>query len=115
MLLDLLLRFAIGGLVVSAFAVICHVVKPKVFAGIFGAAPSVSLATLGLTYHRNGALYAAAEGRSMIVGAIALALYSITVSYTLLDREWNAALVTVASWALWLAVAFGIWGVFPRG
>jgi hypothetical protein len=37
------------------------------------------------------------------------------VSYTLLDREWNAALVTVASWALWLAVAFGIWGVFPRG
>jgi len=45
----ILLRFLIGGLVVSVFAVISDIVKPKSFAGLFGAAPSVALATIGLT------------------------------------------------------------------
>ena len=42
------------------------------FAGLFGAAPSVALATLGLTIVTDGKFYAAAEGRSMIAGAIAV-------------------------------------------
>ena len=47
---EMLLRFAIGGSVVSLFALLGEVLRPKSFAGIFGAAPSrFALATLGLT------------------------------------------------------------------
>ena len=46
---ELFLRFAIGGIVVSAFAVLGDSFKPKSFAGLFGAAPSLALATLALT------------------------------------------------------------------
>jgi hypothetical protein len=49
-LLDYLLRFAAGGLIVSAFAVLGDVLRPKSFAGLFGAAPSVALATLSLAF-----------------------------------------------------------------
>jgi len=44
---QLLARFLIGALVVSAFAVMGDLLKPKGFARLFGAAPSVALATLG--------------------------------------------------------------------
>ena len=56
---DILIRFLIGGLVVSAFAAFGDMFKPKSFAGLFGAAPSVALATLGLTIASQGKLYAA--------------------------------------------------------
>lgn len=41
--------FLAGGLVVLAFAVMGDILLPKSFAGLFGAAPSVVLVTLGLT------------------------------------------------------------------
>ena len=44
--------------------------KPKSFAGLFGAAPSVALATLALAVHKHGPAYGSIEGRSMILGAI---------------------------------------------
>jgi hypothetical protein len=46
---EALIRFMIGGIFVSVFAVLGDVLKPKRFAGLFGAAPSVALATLILT------------------------------------------------------------------
>jgi len=66
-------RFFIGGLAVSLFAVLADVIRPKSFAGLFGAAPSIALATLVLTVSERGASFAAAEGRSMMVGGVALA------------------------------------------
>src|ERR1700687_4243106 len=41
--------FFVRGVVVSLFAILGDPLKPKSFAGLFGAAPSVALATLGLT------------------------------------------------------------------
>jgi hypothetical protein len=70
-MLQLLFRFAVGGLMVSLFAVSADLLKPKSFAGLFGAAPSVALATLSLTIWKDGKSYAALEARSMIVGAVA--------------------------------------------
>jgi hypothetical protein len=64
-----LVRFFSGGIIVCAFAIIGDGLKPKSFAGLFGAAPSVALATL--TVMSDGASYAANEGRSMMAGAIA--------------------------------------------
>ncbi len=53
---DILLRFVIGGTVVSLFPVLGDLFKPKSFAGLFGAAPSV--AALGLTIAKHGGAYA---------------------------------------------------------
>jgi hypothetical protein len=61
---EILLRFAIGGVVISSFALLGDLLKPKSFAGLFGAAPSVALAALGLTVAGEGRGYAATEARS---------------------------------------------------
>ena len=39
------LRFVVGGVVVSAFSMLGDILRPKSFAGLFAAAPSVALAT----------------------------------------------------------------------
>ena len=46
---------------VSIFALIADVLRPKGFAGLFAAAPSIALATLGLTVASEDKLYAAVK------------------------------------------------------
>ena len=108
------MRFLIGGLVVSAFAAVGELLRPQSFAGIFGAAPSVALATLGLTLLTRSGAVAALEGRSMLAGAIALGCYNLWVGRLLLRRRGRALLCAGGSWLLWLAVAFGLWAAFLR-
>jgi hypothetical protein len=114
MMIELIVRFIIGGLVVCVFAVIGDVFRPKTFAGIFGAAPSVALATLGLTFAVKGAAYAGTEGKSMLVGAIAFLVYSVIVGRILLSRKANSLVTTGTMWLAWGAVAFGLYGVVLR-
>ena len=45
-MLDILLRFLVGGIAVSAFAALGDALRPRTFAGLFGAAPSIALATI---------------------------------------------------------------------
>ncbi len=112
---ELLLRFIVGGLIVSAFAVIGDIIRPKSFAGIFGAAPSVALASLGLAFVAHGGEHAAIAARSMILGAVALGVYALLMWHILLRHDWNTAVAAGASWAIWLAVAFSLWAVVIRG
>jgi hypothetical protein len=111
---ELLVRFLIGGVVVSAFALLADVFKPKSFAGLFGAAPSVALATLGLTVATAGACYAATEAGSMIAGTIAFFAYASLVSWTMMRYRLKAVSVTVCSIPLWFGVAFGLWYVWLK-
>jgi hypothetical protein len=101
-------RFLIGGAVVSAFTMLADVLRPKSFAGLFGAAPSVALATLGLAVHQNGTNYAALQSLSMVAGAIALAIYSVIVCHLLIRAHLRALSATILSLAVWLIVAFGL-------
>lgn len=112
---EYLIRFVIGGVVVSAFAVLGTVLKPKTFAGIFAAAPSVALATLGMTIAKQGGDYAATEGQSMMVAAIALGLYSLLVSWLTDAKRWHALLSTGASLAVWFGIALGLWKLLLGG
>ena len=66
---EILLRAMVGGVVVSAFALLGDWLKPKSFAGLFGAAPSVALATMILTVMKQGKGYASVEARSMLLGS----------------------------------------------
>jgi hypothetical protein len=100
-MLEFVLRFVAGGIAVSAFAVFGDALRPKSFAGLFGAAPSIALATLAITLSKEGAGFATVEGRPMIIGAFARAGYS-----------WVACLLLkkfmVSSWvATWRPSSFG--------
>lgn len=106
---QLLLRFLIGGAVVSSFALLGDVVRPKSFAGIFGGAPSVALATLALTIHAKGAEYTATEARSMVIGAVAFVIYAWVACRWMLKGQASVAMVTVAGLGLWLAMALAGW------
>ena len=66
----MLTRMVVGGLVVSAFALLGDLLKPKSFAGLFAAAPSVALATMVLTVLEDGKKFVSMEARSMLVGAV---------------------------------------------
>lgn len=107
-------RFLIGGVIVSVFAVLGNLFKPKSFAGLFGAAPSVALATLMLTVAMNGRSYASAEVRSMVAGAVALFFYSLCVAVLLVRYRVPAFTATLSSIAGWFCAAFGLWFVFLR-
>ncbi len=107
--MDLVLRFLIGGLIVSAFAVLGDLFKPKSFAGLFGAAPSVALATLALTIGRRGAAYAAVECRSMLIGAAALGLYAWVVCQFIARRRVQPLSATLYGLPVWFLAAFGLW------
>jgi hypothetical protein len=105
-MLEYSLRFLAGGIAVSAFAALGDSLRPKSFAGLFAAAPSIALSTLLITLSQKGAPFVALEGRSMI-GAFALALYSWTVCVLLkkfLLSSWTA---TMAALIVWFAVALG--------
>jgi len=108
-MIQIVIRFLVGGLVVSSFALIGDILRPKSFAGLFGAAPSVALATLPLTLAGDGPFYAAAEARSMIAGAIAFFAYASLVSWILMRGRSAALRNTIAAMPVWFAVAFGIW------
>ena len=105
---EYVVRFLVGGIVVSAFAMLGDMLRPKSFAGLFGAAPSVALATLGIAVYRHGADYAAQQTWAMTAGAIALAVYGLVVCQLLLRARLRAAPATLLSLVVWLIVAFGL-------
>ena len=108
---EVILRFLVGGAVVSLFAAAADMLKPKSFAGLLAAAPSVALATLTLTVMKDGKSLAQSEARSMILGAFAFFFYAWFASWLLVRKGLPALAVTAYSLFLWFAVAFGLWFV----
>jgi hypothetical protein len=97
-------RFLVGGLVVSIFAALGDVLKPKSFAGLFGAAPSVALATLALTLTKSHG-DVVIEARSMIAGAAAFFLYAAVCTHVLMKHCWPTLRVASAALGVWFAFA----------
>lgn len=111
---DILVRALLGGIVVSSFAVLGDVLKPKGFAGLFGAAPSVALATLALAVHKQGATYGSIEGRSMILGAVAFFIYASLASHLMMRQKWAALPVTALGLLVWLGAALAMEHLITR-
>jgi Protein of unknown function (DUF3147) len=109
---EYLIRFLAGGIAVSAFAALGDVFRPKTFAGLFGAAPSIAIATLMIGLFNKDTHYVALEGRSMMLGAIALGLYS-ALSCQLMKRvQLSGIASTISAAAAWLVSAFGLYWLF---
>ena len=77
-------------------------------AGLLGAAPSVALATLSLAVVRNGSAFVATEGRSMVLGAFALLIFSFIVCQLLMRVRMSAAAATGSALVIWMLVAFAL-------
>lgn len=110
-MIDLLARFVLGGVIVSMFAATGDLFKPKSFAGLFGAAPSVALATLVLTVAKHGHEYAATEARSMIIGAAAFLVYAQLAAWSMMRHSMSAMKTTLLLLPAWLVIAVGGWWV----
>jgi uncharacterized membrane protein (GlpM family) len=112
--MDILLRFLIGGLVVSFFAILGDMVKPESLGGLFAAAPTIAFATLLLTLHKHGAAYIAVEARSMVAGAIAFFVYACCVSFTLVRWRPRSMMAAIALMPVWFATATTLWALWLR-
>jgi hypothetical protein len=111
---ELILRFLIGGSLVSVFAFTGDLLRPKSFAGLFGAAPSIALASLALAIVTEGKDYAAVEARSMIAGAIAFFLYASIVSNVMMRYKPPTLAATLALMPVWFVTAYGVWFAWMR-
>ena len=101
-LLLLGLKAVLAGLAVAAFSLLSSATSPKMFSGLFAAAPVVAGVSLLLTALTKPP--AALEGaRGMIVGAVAMISCCLLVG-VLLPRL-HAVLASAAGWLAWAAVA----------
>jgi hypothetical protein len=108
-LLEIVYRFLVGGTIVSAFSIAGGLFRQRSFAGLFGAAPSVALATVSLTLLHEGRHYASIEARSMIAGAAGFFVYASVVTLILARYRTKTLLTTSACLLLWLGTSLGLW------
>jgi hypothetical protein len=105
-------RALLGGTFVALFALAGELLRPKSFAGIFAAAPSVALASLLITFVVKGeaAVWASAVG--MIAGAVAM-VAACVVGIDAVKR-FRALRGALAAIAVWVVVASGLYVVALR-
>lgn len=102
----------LGGLLVSGFALLGKVLRPQWFAGLFGAAPSIALASLTITVLDQGHRDASLAAFGMVFGAMGFVAFSVA-SRPLLPR-WHAVLASTAGCLLWAGIALGSYGLATR-
>lgn len=111
---EMVIRFLVGGVVVSFFSVLAEIFRPKSFAGLFGAAPSIALATIGVTVAHYGRAYAATEAHSMIFGALGFFCYASAAGWVLMRFRVRAVVVTVALLPLWFGASLALLRLLGR-
>lgn len=109
MLSDLLLRFVLGGAIVSCFALLGDALRPRSFAGLFSAAPSVALASLVLTAYSKGLSPITIEGRTMVAGVLAFFGTACVVRFTLMRITLRAIMTALLTLISWSAFASALW------
>ena len=105
----LALRGLIGGSLVVVFALISEVVKPKAFAGLFAAAPSVAVGSLAVTVVAESAAKARQSSIGMTVGGVAMAACCVlaVVAIPRLKAFWGSVLAVAG----WLIAGMGLYWV----
>jgi hypothetical protein len=103
-------RVLAGGLFVVLFAMLSDALKPKMFAGLFSAAPSVASASLLVTGLAVGATKDEQYALGMIVGTVGLVCYSLAAA--LLVKHLGPFAGSVLAWAAWAIPALGLFGLF---
>ena len=107
--LTIVAKALLGGALVLVFAALSETLKPKRFAGILGAAPSVAIAGLAIGSAAKGPADQAHAAHSMIAGAVALAVYAAVAVWSL--RRFGTAKGAMVAGVAWVAVAVGLYPV----
>jgi hypothetical protein len=99
----LLLKGLAGGTFVVLFALIGSTVRPKRFAGLFSAAPSVATASLLIAAYSAGVREIKPDAQALIVGAVAMVAAAL-LGLPLLGRL-SALRTTFCITGFWVGVA----------
>jgi hypothetical protein len=102
----------VGGSLVVAFSMLSDVLKPKAFAGLFSAAPSVALASLSLTAVVMGAGTAAEAASAMVAGAVGMVAFCAVAM--LVERRIGAIAASAVAWISWAGCAGVMFVLFFR-
>jgi uncharacterized membrane protein (GlpM family) len=108
-ILTIAAKTLLGGVLVLVFAALSETLKPKRFAGIFAAAPSVAIAGIAIGAASKGPADQAHAAQTMIAGAIALAVYAAVAIVAL--RRFGPGKGALVSGVAWIAVAAGLYPV----
>jgi uncharacterized membrane protein (GlpM family) len=108
----LAVRALLGGTFVALVAVLGELLRPKSFAGILAAAPSVALASLLITDVAKGepAVWQSALG--MVAGAVAMVAACVVGIDSV--KHFRALRGSLAAIGVWLLVAGGLYTVALR-
>lgn len=98
-----------GGVLVLVFSALSETLKPKRFAGILGAAPSVAIAGLAVGAISKGPADQSHAAQTMIAGAVALAVYAAVATVTL--RRFGPLKGAAIAGVAWIVVAVGLFPV----
>jgi len=108
----LIIRAIAGGALVVAFAMLGDVLKPKMFAGLFGAAPSVATASLLVNGLASGASKDEKYATGMIAGAVGLVVYSAAAALAV--KHLGAVAGSIVAWVAWIVPAAAVYWLLLR-
>ncbi|HEY1421162.1 MAG TPA: DUF3147 family protein [Candidatus Dormibacteraeota bacterium] len=108
----LAVRVVAGGFMVVAFSMAGDILKPRMFAGLFAAAPSVATASLLVSGLASGAGKDHVYATGMIAGAAGLIAYSVAAAF--LVERLGAAAGSILAWVAWAVPACAIFWLFLR-
>lgn len=106
---ELAIRFLLGGAVVTIFSAIGEVFEPKSFSGLFGAAPSVAIASLVILFGSHGPHAVAIAAMWMLVATVGFYAYATCCAFTTERERIPEWLVAFGSWMVWFAVVAALW------
>jgi uncharacterized membrane protein (GlpM family) len=103
--LALLIRFVLGGAVVSLVAAFAASLRSKAIAGILGAAPTIALVSLASSAQVHKRAFVTEQGYSMMLGAVALLVYCASAAALLKAPKIAAPLAIALPSLAWLLTA----------
>ena len=108
----LAVRVLAGSCLVVAFAMLSDTLKPKMFSGLFGGAPSVATASLLVSGLAMGPAKDEKYGTGMIAGAIGLVAYSLAAALAV--KHLGAVAGSIVAWIAWVVPAAALYWFFLR-
>jgi uncharacterized membrane protein (GlpM family) len=108
----LLLRGMAGGALVVVFSLLGELLRPKSFAGIFAAAPSIAIASLLITTGVRGETAVHESVLGMVAGAVSLVAACVVAIDSV--KRFRAPRGSLAAIGVWLAAAAGLYVVALR-
>jgi uncharacterized membrane protein (GlpM family) len=108
----LALRGMAGGALVVVFSLLGELLRPKSFAGIFAAAPSIAIASLLITTGVGGETAVHESVLGMVAGAVALVAACVVAVDSV--KRFRAPRGSLAAIGVWLVAAAGLYVVALR-